>query len=288
MQYAKCTLDGRIWEVSDFSNLEPRVLEVKRRSLVCSGCGEFAWFRKESRHGHPAHFCSHHDPDCELKVNYINSDDYRDDATEAEDEVESGDTIVVRLDQEQGGRIEVPEIPKPPISGIGEGGSRYIIKKGNKKSAQQFTLRRILHRLVASQNFRESNHKIIFYRNNEEIMLSGEVKDIVLGFKQITKVHHGKTNFYWGPIASAKETSDGKIWLNSSSEYMSASVAIFEDVANEFKELFEIEDLDDLLGAYVLVAGNCWFSDDGEGKPIIWCGTPNYIFVRKYKDPALS
>ncbi|TOC19244.1 hypothetical protein CGJ90_22855, partial [Vibrio parahaemolyticus] len=87
--------------------------------------------------------------------------------------------------------------------------------------------------------------------------------------------------------ASARESSDGKIWLNSSSEYMSASVAIFEDIADDFKKLFEVDDLEDLLGAHVLVAGNCYFSGEGEGKPIIWCGTPNYIFVRKYKDPAI-
>ncbi|MBS9974349.1 hypothetical protein [Vibrio alginolyticus] len=288
MQYAKCTQDGKTWEISKFSELESSLLDIKRRSLVCTECGEFAWYRRESRHGHPAHFCAHHDPECDLKVQYISSDEHRDDATEVEGEVESDDTIIVRLDQEQGGAIDVAEVSKPPLPGLGEGGKRYVLKDKNRRSAQQFTLRRILHRLVKSKDFRNSESNIIFYRNNEEIMLSGHVKDIVFGFNQIEKdIHHGKTNFYWGPIASARESSDGKIWLNSSSEYMSASVAIFEDISDDFKELFEVDDLEDLLGAHVLVAGNCYFSGEGEGKPIIWCGTPNYIFVRKYKDPAI-
>ncbi|ENY70897.1 hypothetical protein G114_15833 [Aeromonas diversa CDC 2478-85] len=70
--------------------------------------------------------------------------------------------------------------------------------------------------------------------------------------------------------------------------YNSASVAIFEDIADDFMQFFEVDELDDLLGAYVLVAGRCSYSNGGEGKPIIWCGTKNYIFVKKYKDPYIE
>lgn len=288
MDFAKCTQDNKIWDVATFSELDPTEIELKRRSLLCVECDEFAWYRRESRHGHPAHFCAHHDQECSLKVNYVASDEHRDDATESVDEVESGDDIIVRLDEEQGGAIDVPEVPKNPITGLGEGGQRYVLKDQTRRSSQQFTLRRILHRLVKSKNFRSSNSNIVFYKNSDEIMLRGHVRDIVIGFDQITKEdHHERTNFYWGPIASVGETRDGKIWLNSSSEYMSASVTIFQDIVEQFKDMFEIEDLEDLLGAHVLVAGNCHFSGDGEGKPIIWCGSTNYIFVRKYKDPSI-
>lgn len=289
MQYAKCTSDNEVWEALDFSQLKPSVLEAKRLSLICAECGEFAWFRKESKHGHPAHFCARHDPDCDLKVEYVLSDDNRDDATSEEDEVSAGDTIIVRLDEEDGGSVAVPEVQKPPKDDQGIGGRTFVIKGKNRESSQQFTLRRILHRLVQSPKFSESKSNIVFYKNADEVMISGDIGSTVCGFENISKdSNNDKTMFYWGPIASAKNTPDGKIWLNSGDQYGSASVAIFEDVANEFMNLFQIEDLEELAGAYILVAGRCLYSDGGKGKPIIWCGQPKYIVVRKYKAKNLQ
>ena len=289
MQHAKCTSDKKVWEALPFSQLEPALLDSKRLNLLCAECGEFAWFRKESRNGHPAHFCARHDTECNLKVDYVISDDQKDDATTEEDQVSAGDTIIVRLDQEEGGQVEVKDVLSHPKEYPGVGGRTFIIKGKDRESNQQFTLRRILHRLVQSPAFRDSNSNIIFYKNAEDIMLSGQVTDIVTGFEEITKEkHNDKTLFYWGPIASSKKTPDGKIWLNSGGQYSSVSVAIFEDVAQEFLSLFDVDELEDLAGAYVLVAGRCHFTGNGEGKPVIWCGTPKYIFVRKYKAKSLQ
>lgn len=284
MQYAKCTSDNEVWEALAFSQLEASLLETKRLSLICAECEEFAWFRKESKHGHPAHFCAHHAQDCDLKVEYVLSDDNRDDATSEEDEISAGDTIIVRLDEEDGGSVAVPEVQKPPKAGQGVGGRTFVVKGKNRESSQQFTLRRILHRLVQSPKFSESKSNIVFYKNAGEVMISGDIGSTVCGFESISKkFNNNKTMFYWGPIASAKNTDDGKIWLNSGDQYSSASVAIFEDVANEFMSLFQIDELEELAGAYILVAGRCLYSDGGKGKPIIWCGQPRYIVVRKYK-----
>lgn len=289
MQYAKCTSDGNVWEAIRFSNLESNAIDSLRLNLICAECGEFAWFRKESRHGHPAHFCARHLPDCPLKVEYITAEGNRDDATLEEDQVSAGDTIIVRLDKENGGELEVNDVLGHPRDGLGTGGRTFVIKGKNRESSQQFTLRRILHRLVQSPTFRTSNSKIVFYKNSEDIMLSGDVAEVVCGFENIIKERHdNKTMFYWGPIASAKNTPDRKIWLNSGSGYSSVSVAIFEDIAQEFLSLFDVEELEELAGAYVLVAGRCHFTGKGEGKPVIWCGTSKYIFVRKYKGQGLQ
>lgn len=283
MQYAKCTSDNEIWEALAFSQLEPSVLEAKRLNLICAECEKFAWFRKESKHGHPAHFCAHHAEDCGLKVEYVVFDGSRDDATSEEDEISAGDTIIVRLDEEYGGSVAVPEVHEPPKEGQG-GGRTFVIKGKNRESNQQFTLRKILHRLVQSPKFSESKSKIVFYKNSDEVMISGDIGSTVCSFGNISKEsNNDKTMFYWGPIASAKNTPDGKIWLNSGDQYSSASVAIFEDVANEFMSLFQVDELEELAGAYILVAGRCRYSDGGKGKPIIWCGQPRYIVVRKYK-----
>lgn len=287
MQYARCTDDNKVWEATSFAVLPISLLEAKRRNLICTQCGEFAWFRKESTHGHPAHFCAHHKDDCELRVEYIVVDEQRNDATEAEGEVNSGDTIIVRLDQERGGQIDVTEVQPPPTPGQGEGGRTFIVRGAGRESAQHFTLRRILLRLVQSPDFRNSDRQIVFYRNEEEVLIRGPVREVVANFSDITRDRHNdRLMLYWGPIASHGKTPDGRLWLNSSDRYQSASIVIFQDIVEEFLALFDINDLDELLGAHVLVAGTCHFA--GKGKPVIWCGSPKYIFVRRYRDERLK
>ena len=284
MQHARCNSDGLVWEAHQFSILPTNELEFKRLNLICEECGEFAWFRKESRHGHPAHFCARHLNTCSLKVNYIISESSRDESTIEEDGVSAGNTIIVRLDQEQGGVVAINEVMPPPTEGQGEGGRTYTVHRRDRESSQHFTLRRILHRLVQSPSFRDSIDRIVFYNNSNEIMLQGPISDVVCNFENIKKEKHdGELKFYWGPVASAGYTSDGKIWLNSGERYSAVSVTLFPDIAPDFLKLFDIDDLEELAGAYVLVAGKCHFTLSGDGKPVIWCGTPNYIFVRKYR-----
>lgn len=287
MQYARCTDDGRVWEAVHFAALPTQELEAKRRNLICVECEEFAWFRKESTHGHPAHFCAHHREDCNLRVEYVVVDEQRNDGTIAEGQVEGGDTIVVRLDQERGGDVDVTEVQTPPTPGLGEGGRRFIVQGGGRESSHHFTLRRILLRLVQSPDFRNSDRPIVLYKNEEEVLVRGAVRDVVAGFADVTRERYSdRLMLYWGPIASAGKTPDGKLWLNSSDRYQSISVVIFPDIVDEFMTIFHIDDLDELAGAHVLVAGKCYFA--GTGKPIIWCGSQKYIVVRRYRDERLA
>lgn len=287
MQYARCTDDSQVWEAARFAVLPTAELESKRRNLVCDQCGEFAWFRKESSHGHPAHFCAHHRDDCDLRVEYVVVDESRNDATVAEGEVAAGDAIIVRLDQERGDQVDVTVVQPPPTPSEGEGGKTYIVRGAGRESFQHFTLRRILLRLVQSPDFRTSDRPIVFYKNEEEVLLRGPVRDIVASFADITREkHNDQVMFFWGPIASAGRTSDGKLWLNSSDRYQGVSVAIFEDIADEFLAIFGIDDLDELAGAHVLVAGRCYFA--GTGKPVVWCASPKYIVVRRYRNERLQ
>lgn len=55
MQHARCTIDNQVWEAERFAALPEPELENMRRNLVCAECGEFAWFRRASRHGRPPH-----------------------------------------------------------------------------------------------------------------------------------------------------------------------------------------------------------------------------------------
>lgn len=283
MQYANCKSDGKVWEATNFSQLPLAELEAKRRSLECVECKQFAWFRKESTHGHPAHFCAHHADNCTLRVEYIVVDNERGDATQDESQVDAGDAIIVRLDREQGQEVDVREVQPAGDPGGTTGGKRFIVGPASRESAQHFTLRRILYRLVQSPNFRESQSQIALYRNENEILIAGPVASVVFNFADILRErHHDQLMLYWGPIASAGRTKDGKIWLNSSPENKSASIAIFEDIAQEFLDTFQIDDLEDLAGAHVLVAARCVVAESG--KPVIWCGSEKTIVIRRYRE----
>lgn len=287
MDTAFCKDDGREYDISEFVVLPKKTREVKRRALLCTECDGFAWFRKESRLS-PAHFCAHHADDCSFKTHYEDVNENDDDAAESDNEASS--TLIINLDEEKGGDIDVLE---PRLNGglenknEGSIGNRIVRRKFDGDSPQQSSLKKLLLRLVRSDSFRNSSDDVVFYKRQNEIFVSGPIKNVVKRFDQITDTDEGRSALYWGPIASVGETQDGRLWLNSSTDYSSASITLFDDIVDDFLELFNVEDTDDLLGAWVIVAGTCHFSGKGEGKPIIWCGTPNYIFVRKYRDPNL-
>lgn len=289
MQYALCRNDGKTWEAYAFSRLGHSELSDKRNNLICTMCGALAWFRKESTHGHPAHFCAHHNNECELKAEYVVVDQDKGDGTEAVDMLKSSGDIIVRLDKEKGGDIDVAppaELPGGPVS---QDGRTHLVKGGDRLSSQEFTLRRILHRLVQSPDFRNSSAKLTFFKKGDEPYISGCVKDITRAFSEISKEETSENPmFYWGPITSVKTTPDGKIWLNSSPQYQSVSVAIFPDIADDFINSFNIDELDDLAGAHILVSGKCFFTGKQQSKPIIWCGAVNQIVIRRYRAANLQ
>ena len=288
MQYARCTVDNKVWEASDFENLPEGQLDHKRRSLLCVECGEFAWFRKESSHGHPAHFCAHHNEDCGLRVEYALIDGNRDDLTDSDNIIGSNDAIIVQLDQERGDNVDVSEVKEPPALGGGEGGRRHVLKEKGVAFAQHFSLRKILLRLVQSPTFRDSNKQVAIYRNKDDVLIRGAVRDVISSFANISPERHDdQTMLFWGPIASAGTTDDGKLWLNSSDRHQSVSVSIFPNIVKYFLKVFKINDLEELAGSHVLVAGRCYISKS-TGKPIIWCGSPKYIVLRRYRDGKLK
>ncbi|MCH7343343.1 hypothetical protein LZ017_08115 [Pelomonas sp. CA6] len=213
-------------------------------------------------------------------------DDRRGEPSSAEEEVEAGDDIVVRLDQERGTAVDVTEVQTPPMPGAGGGGRTFAIPGQGRESAQHFTLRRILLRLIQSPDFRTSRRRIALYRDEKSTLVRGEARDVVAAFDEVRPAHNGETQLFWGPIATAGRTADGKVWLNSSDRYQGVSVAIFQDIAEEFLSTFNIEDLDDLEGAHVLVAAKCYVAPTG--KIILYCSSPKNIVVRRYRDARLQ
>ncbi|NDZ06765.1 hypothetical protein G3I72_00360 [Pseudomonas aeruginosa] len=63
---------------------------------------------------------------------------------------------------------------------------------------------------------------------------------------------------------------------------------IFTDIAEDFLRSFNIDDLDDLAGAHVLVSGTLQFTGERGIKPIIWCGALYQIVIRRYRAANLQ
>ncbi|WP_134598868.1 hypothetical protein [Pseudomonas aeruginosa] len=288
MQYAFCHIDQKVWEAYKFSLLPAAEIAEKRNSLTCVECKALAWFRKESTHGHPAHFCAHHEPTCVLKAEYVVVDADQGDGAEVVDQIKSSGDIVVRLDKERGGDIDVEPASRVPGGLPGEGGRIHLTRGQNRFSDQEFTLKRILHRLVQSPDFRQSTARLTFYRRENEPLIDGRVCDITRAFSEISRGDEETRKFYWGPITSAKRTPDGKIWLKSAPQYQAVSVVIFTDIAEDFLRSFNIDDLDDLAGAHVLVSGTLQFTGERGIKPIIWCGALYQIVIRRYRAANLQ
>ncbi|WP_133493227.1 hypothetical protein [Alcanivorax sp. 24] len=281
MQDAFCRIDGQNWSADRFAALPVSQLEAMRRQLACISCGRDAWFRKESKHGHPAHFCAHHEDSCQLRAIYTVTTDPRDAVTEEAEEISAGGGILVDLDDEKGGEITVNPVAPPP-SNTGTGGRTHVLP-GDRQSSETYTLKRVLHRLVTSQAFRESSRIITFFRDGE-VFISGPIKEVFIPFERAHEAPEHARYFFWGNIASYGVTQDGKLWLNSSENHNeSVSVAIFDDILQAFIAFFEIHDLEELVGAHVLVSGHCQTSKRTK-KSTIWCGAIRNIILRRYNE----
>lgn len=288
MQYAYCGIDNRVWEAAPFSCLPSDQLSLYRDSLSCTECNALAWFRRSSTHGHPAHFCAHHEPTCQLRAEYLVVDGDQGDGTDVVDQVQSSGDIVVRLSDDQGGDIDVLERDNVPTGPDGQGGRSHRTRGRDLYSNQQFTLRRVLHRLVQSPDFRRSQANISFFRPDGRPLIEGRVSGVTRAFSEITPADDGQAKFFWGPITSARRDNTGKIWLNTSPQYQSVSVVIFDDIAEDFLNAFGIEDLDELAGAHVLVSGRCAYTGQRGVKPIIWCGALYQVVIRRYRSSSLQ
>jgi hypothetical protein len=269
--------------VSEFANLPVSELSLKRNALLCPRCKEFAWFCKEGKNKHPAHFCAHHSENCSLKIECAPVSDVKEEF--GNEEKINSNALVVSLDGIEKGGFEV-EAPKDSEVAEGGGSRRYLPVSIEREAAQQSTLRRILLRLVRSVEFRLSTQQLVIYKSPEEVLLRGKVSDVVVGFHDIQKeFHNDQYLMYWGPISSVKRSKNGIIWLNSSHANQSASVAIFADIADRFVDLFKVENFELLSGAHVLVIGRCKYSMNE--KPVIWCANTKNITIRKYKSASL-
>lgn len=279
MDIALCTLDGKEWYADEFWALGEKAIVTMRRNLQCKSCCGDAWFRKSSYGNKVPHFCAHHDENCNFATNYelIDDGDGGDDQFAANPD--TGIILNLGLDTNYEVDVKVNE-PKTDVQ-KGEKRSGIESKKGGGKNfPAHLTLKNTLYKLVRSDKLYTSETKVTI--PNIPIQgLPDKANELFVNFKNVQNSYDGLNRIYWGFISDAGLTSDGRLWLNAGSRTDGLSVSINAEITDEFRSYFKVEkSLEQLEGCHALIIGDCYYASTG--KPVIWCGSLDYVVLRRY------
>lgn len=254
MDVARCTLNDQQFTSQQFEQLPPAELELKRRNLVCTGCGNQAFFRKASRRGVAACFGARpHGPQCPLGAEDFSR---HDGGIGADEEIRQNDGVLV-IDLAFGaapGDVHVDQVPE--LDGRPRGG-RAIQGDGHYRAQSHRRLRTLLRHLRHSPGFRYSLQQLEIAGGNPT-----SVRDFFVEFQEISERDMGRLGGYWGMITDARLGAQA-LWLNSGGRG-DISICLPDEIVDSFFERFNIEDSEDLAGAYVLAIGQPRTSQNGK------------------------
>lgn len=285
MDIAFCTIDGKEWYADDFWALGEKAIVTMRRNLQCTSCNGDAWFRKSSYGNKVPHFCAHHTEDCNYATNYEVVDDG--DGGDGLPAANPDSGIVLNLGLDKNYEVDVQSpIPKPDIP-TGERRSGNEVKNGGGKDyPAHLTLKNTLYKLVRSDKLYTSDSKVII-PNTPIQGLPEKANELFVNFKDVHNGYDGQNRVYWGFISDAGFTADGRLWLNAGSRSDGLSVSINPEITEEFRKYFKVDkSLDQLEGCHALIIGNCYYAPTG--KPVIWCGSLDYVVLRRYNFDKVS
>jgi hypothetical protein len=240
-----------------------------RRLLVCSGCGNQAFFRKASVSGQAACFGARpHEEGCDFQsADHTHSED---ESTQEQDLLENpGNRVVVDF------LFGTAEATIPPEGGLGDGRSfrGAFTRVSNRPEAKSH--RRpgpLLRNLIHSSAFREST-QVVEVNGGEYV-----IRDFFVEFNRVTANHTNKYHGFWGMISDAKYTKDGTLWINSGGR-LSVSICISQGLIGSLFERYNIEDVEDFAGTYCLVFSEMGIS--AKNKKYIPLDDINRIAFRK-------
>lgn len=106
----------------------------------------------------------------------------------------------------------------------------------------------------------------VFRVSEQEIEIEDEIRTIsnfFVSFHEINQTHIGRFCGYWGQIADVKEGNYEAIWLNSGTRD-DVSLCLPSQMQRIFFERFDINDVEDLVGSYILCLGNLKISQNNK------------------------
>lgn len=254
MDLARCTLDNKLYKISEFEKLESSELAQKRRFLECK-CGGPAFFRKASRSGQGACFgarphkegCDLASPDSESLNGSLSPED--------KEFINSGNEI--RLDL-QYGAVESKHITDDEdLNEAGKNkGSSHSAENGKGKSVLQRRLSTLLRTLVKEKDFFKDSTQEIYFKAKYPYY----AKNFFIHSDYITNEYVKNTNFrsyraIWSLISDCRFSNDEKsLWINTGGND-NISILIEAEHLSVFLDRFKVKDIENLSGKYVLNIG---------------------------------
>lgn len=246
MDNAFCTINNQTYNAYQFSQLDIGTISQLRRFLECPTCHAPAFFRKAARNGRAACFGARpHNDGCIESAplsRLINGENDDEDVLHND-----GQRIVLDLNY---GAAEAVNHINDDMNENGAGRGVRFRGNGNRPNAVAHRrLSTMLRSLVINPAFRVSE---------QEIEIEDEIRTIsnfFVSFHEINQTHIGRFCGYWGQIADVKEGNYEAIWLNSGTRD-DVSLCLPSQMQRIFFERFDINDVEDLVGSYILCLGN--------------------------------
>lgn len=254
MDLAHCLLDRRDYTAVQFQQLPLPELGAKRRNLVCIACGQQAFFRKHSADGRAACFGARpHAAGCSMAA----EDALRAESAIGPEEAIIRNTDVLVIDLNFGAVQGAPHLQDDGQTDAHGRGGRHIAGAGQRTARTHRRLSTLLKHLRSSAAFGASTQPI-------EIggIANRTLRDFFVEFSAMQPHHFSQIVGCWGMIADAG-AGKGITWLNSGGRG-DISIGIPDAVSGAFAQRFQVSDLEDLAGAYVLAIGTPWISQQGK------------------------
>lgn len=226
---AKCTLDGKTYTASQFSTLPPNEQAHKRRHLVCPECEASAFFRKASRNGLAACFASRtHNENCSFSSS-----------------------------ESRG--LEGGKIDHDILYHSNDDSEIYLnVQASSPTLSSHITVSKLLVSLVNSLEFRKSKKYVKFQSHKAK-----SVSEFFILFDEANNANDNEVYGFWGVLSDARFDSEGSLWLNSGGvgEF---SCLVPSQIVDEFYKRYNLEDEEEISGAYTLILGRKKTSNNGK------------------------
>lgn len=272
MDIARCTLDGNTYNAVNFSKMPPGEISEKRQNLVCTECGRDAFFRKASITGQAACFGARpHEDDCSFA-----SEETQRVESEGGDEdrlINPGQNIIIDLNYGAAPRVNVHVEPNSQVDDNNERG-RHVGSRSRPDAKMQRRLSTLLRNLINSEEFRRSQIQYITLVDNAPIT----VANFFVNFTDVNDGHDNQFHGYWGLITDARMGKNGVLWLNSGGRG-NVSCLIGDDNVNAFYQRYNIDDVEDFAGAYLLILGEKNTSQNG--KPYVVANGLEFVALQR-------
>lgn len=240
MKLARCTLDNQTYNADTFRSLAD--FRRLNEAMVCLECGGRARYRHTGSDGRSSSFVGRpHRDNCNIRTNYsVESHAERNEPVPPEEQV-----LVVNFNT----ITAQDERSIQPTGGVaGNDLTQENADQRQANPARHFSMRRLLVRLMSSDNF-------IGWPATTVVPGAGrhETTSLFMNLLDVTTDSIGEFHGYWGAIPNVR-VDDNSLWLNSGMpEHM--SVLLDDQLAEEFYQRYPVDNMSELEGAHILVFG---------------------------------